>query len=162
MPRPMTEQERQAFLAEPRVGVMSVASDDARPPHTVPVWYAYQPGGNLTFFTGSQGRTTRKTGLIRKAGVLSFSVQHPEPPYKYVTVEGTVTSIEQPPSADQMLAIVRRYIPGGAAQDFVNAELEHPGPGPVLFTVRPGPLADLRLLGRYRLSAWTGAGDARS
>lgn len=39
MPRPMTEGERQAFLAEPRVGVPSVASDDDRPPLTVPVWY---------------------------------------------------------------------------------------------------------------------------
>ena len=31
----MTEHERQAFLAEPRVGVLSVASDTARPPLTV-------------------------------------------------------------------------------------------------------------------------------
>jgi nitroimidazol reductase NimA-like FMN-containing flavoprotein (pyridoxamine 5'-phosphate oxidase superfamily) len=50
MPQPhLTEQERQAFLAEPRVGVLSVASGDDRPPLTVPLWYGYQPGGNLTY-----------------------------------------------------------------------------------------------------------------
>ena len=31
MPRTMTEEEREAFLAEPRVGVVCVASDDERP-----------------------------------------------------------------------------------------------------------------------------------
>jgi len=78
----MTEQERQQFLAEPRVGVLSVASDSDRPPLTVPLWYGYQPGGNISFFTGTQGRKARKTGLIQKAGVLSLSVQREEFPYK--------------------------------------------------------------------------------
>ncbi len=49
MARVMTEAERERFLAEPHVGVVSVAADDGRPPHTVPVWYAYSPGGQLTF-----------------------------------------------------------------------------------------------------------------
>jgi nitroimidazol reductase NimA-like FMN-containing flavoprotein (pyridoxamine 5'-phosphate oxidase superfamily) len=137
MPRHLTEQERQDFLAEPRVGVVSVASDDARPPLVTPTWYHYEPGGNITFFTGTQGRTARKTRLIEKAGVLSFSVQHPEFPYKYVTVEGTVVKTDRPPSADQMLAIVRRYLPEDAAQGFVQGELANPGPGLVVYTVRP-------------------------
>jgi nitroimidazol reductase NimA-like FMN-containing flavoprotein (pyridoxamine 5'-phosphate oxidase superfamily) len=137
MPRPLTEQERQAFLAEPRIAILSVASDDDRPPLTVPVWYSYQPGGNVTFFTGTQGRKARKTRLFRKAGVLSLSVQHPEPPYKYVTVEGIVVQTDQPPSAEQMLAVVRRYLPEEYAQGFVRAEIERPSSELVLFTVRP-------------------------
>jgi uncharacterized protein len=100
MPRRMTEQERQDFLAEPRVGVLSVASDDNRPPLTVPVWYGYEPGGNVTFFTGTQGRRARKTALIEKAGVLSLSVQREEFPYRHVTVEGTVVGIDRPSPAD--------------------------------------------------------------
>ena len=137
MPRLMTEQERQEFLAEPHVGVLSVASDDERPPLTVPLWYGYQPGGNLSFFTGTQGRKARKTGLIDKAGALSLCVQHEEFPYKHVTVEGTVVGTDRPPSADQMLAIVRRYLPEEAAQGFVQAELEHPESELVLFTIQP-------------------------
>jgi len=133
----MIEQERQEFLAEPHIGVLSVASGDDRPPHTTPVWYAYEPGGNITIFTGSQGRKSRKAELIQAAGVLSLSVQREEFPYKYVTVEGTVVGSDQPPSAEQMLAIVGRYLPEEAAQGFVEAELAHPGSGPVHFTVRP-------------------------
>lgn len=137
MPRQMTEKERQEFLAEPRVAVLSVASDDDRPPLTVPLWYGYQPGGNVSFFTGTQGRKARKTTLIQKAGVLSLSVQREEFPYRYVTVEGTVIQTDRPPSAEQMLAIVRRYLPEEQARWFVEAELECPSSELVLFTIRP-------------------------
>jgi hypothetical protein len=69
--------------------------------------------------------------------VLSLSVQREEFPYRYVTVEGTVVRTDQPPSAEQMLAIAHRYLPEEAAQMFVEAELENPGPELVLVTVRP-------------------------
>ena len=137
MTRPMTEQERQEFLAERRIGVVCVASDDDRPPLAVPVWYGYRPGGNISFFTGTQGRKARKTRLIRRAGVLSLSVQREEFPYRYVTVEGTVVREDRPPSAERMLAVARRYLPEEAARGFVEAELASPGPELVLFTVRP-------------------------
>ena len=137
MPRHLTERERQDFLAEPRVGVLSVASGDDRPPLTIPLWYGYQPGGDISFFTGTQGRKARKTGLIEGAGVVSLCVQHAEFPYKYVTVEGTVVRTDRPPSAEQMLTIARRYLPEEAAQAFVRAELARPGSELVLFTVRP-------------------------
>lgn len=55
MPRSLTERERQAFLVEPHIGVLSVASETAdRPPLAMPLWYGYQPGGMLSFFTGTQ------------------------------------------------------------------------------------------------------------
>ena len=137
MPRQMTEHERQEFLSELHVAVLSVASDGDRPPLTVPVWYGYEPGGNVTFFTGTQGRKARKTRLIEKAGVLSLAVQREEFPYRYVTVEGTVVGADRPPSAEQMLAITRRYLPEEAARGFVAAELENVGAELVLFAVRP-------------------------
>lgn len=137
MPRQLTERERQEFLAEPHIGVLSVASDDDRPPLTVPVWYGYRPGGNVSFFTGTQGRKARKIKLIQDSGVLSLAVQREKFPYRYVTVEGTVIQIDRPPSAEQMFAVVRRYLPEEAAQGFVKAELELPGSELVLFTIRP-------------------------
>jgi nitroimidazol reductase NimA-like FMN-containing flavoprotein (pyridoxamine 5'-phosphate oxidase superfamily) len=133
----MTEQERQKFLSQPHVGVLSVARDDGRRPLTVPVWYGYEPRGNLSFFTGTQGRKARKTELIRRVGVLSLSVQREEFPYKYVTVEGAVVGEDRPPSAEQMLAVARRYLPEAAAWGFVEAELEHHSSELVLFTIRP-------------------------
>jgi uncharacterized protein len=137
MSRRLTENERQEFLAEPHIGVLSVAAGNDRPPHTTPVWYGYEPGGSITFFTSTQGRKSRKAGLIETAGVLSLTVQREQFPYKYVTVEGSVVRSDSPPSAEQMLAIAGRYLSEEAAQGFVEAELAHPGSGPVLFTVRP-------------------------
>jgi nitroimidazol reductase NimA-like FMN-containing flavoprotein (pyridoxamine 5'-phosphate oxidase superfamily) len=133
----MTEPERHAFLAEPRVGVLSVAQGEGRPPHATPVWYAYEPGGALTFFTGTQGRHSRKADLVREAGVVSLTVQRETFPYKYVTVQGAVVGTDRPPTAEQVLAVVRRYLPEEQAQGFAAAELDHPSPEFVLFTVRP-------------------------
>jgi hypothetical protein len=36
-----------------------------------------------------------------------------------------------------MLAIVSRSLPAEQARAYVQAETEHPGPGLVLFTIRP-------------------------
>ncbi len=137
MPGPMTENESQEFLGQPHIGVVSVASEGDRPPHSTPVWYAYEPGGNISFFTGTQGRRSRKAHLVRDAGALSLVVQREEFPYRYVTVEGTVVREDSPPSAEQVLAIVRRYLPEEQAQWFVRSELEEPTQEFVLFTIRP-------------------------
>ena len=46
----MTAAEREAFLADVHVGVLSV-EDPGRGPLTVPVWYAYRAGGTLDVIT---------------------------------------------------------------------------------------------------------------
>jgi len=84
----MSIEERQAFLAETRVGIISIP-EEGRGPLTVPVWYNYDPGGDLCVWTG---KNTRKAKLLHKAGRISFCVQDPTPPnYKYVSVEGPFT-----------------------------------------------------------------------
>jgi hypothetical protein len=137
MPRILTPTEREDFLAQPQVGVLSVESDDDRPPLTVPVWYHYAPGGEITFFTGTQGRKARKTRLLEKAGKLSFCVQQAEFPYKYVTVESTVVKADRSPSFDEVYAVVGRYLPDDAARGFAEAEVNSTAGTFVLFTVRP-------------------------
>ena len=64
-------------------------------------------------------------------------MQREQLPYKYVTVEGTVVQVDRPPSAEQMLAVVRRYLPEDVAHEFVTSELQYPGTELVLFTIRP-------------------------
>lgn len=139
MPRPeMTVTEREAFLAEPRVAVLSVASDDERPPLTVPIFYHYAAGGPITIFTGNMPRVPRKSRLIQRARVLSLCVQHDEFPYKYVTVEGTLVNVDQPPSAAQLLAIFGRYMPQQNAQEYADVLLSNSNnPGLAVFTIRP-------------------------
>ena len=42
----MTKQERERFLADLHVGIISIP-EDGRGPLTVPIWYLYEPGGEL-------------------------------------------------------------------------------------------------------------------
>ena len=51
----MTKQEREAFLADVHVGIISI-SDEGRGPFTVPIWYAYDSGGDLRIMTGRESR----------------------------------------------------------------------------------------------------------
>ena len=84
----MTSEERQAFLADTRVGIISIP-EEGHGPLTVPVWYNYQPGGLVCVWTGIK---TRKARLLHKAKRISFCVQDPTPPYyKYVSIEGPFT-----------------------------------------------------------------------
>ena len=136
MARVLTATECEQFLAQPHVGVLSVAGDD-RPPLTVPIWYAYRPGGNLTFFTGTQGRIARKARLLESAGAFSFCVQQPQYPYKYVTVECAVVRVDRTPAVEQVVAITTRYLPDAAARHFADAEIINPAGTFVLFTARP-------------------------
>lgn len=133
--RPMTPTERETFLAEPHIGTMSVATGDERPPLTVPLFYGYQPGGELSFFTSSKGQRARKTGLIERFERVSLSVQTAPPP-RYVTVECSLTDIARPPTIDQMLAVVGRYMPPEQAEGFARAEIDFPGSQLVVYTFR--------------------------
>lgn len=135
--RRMTARERETFLAEPRVAVLSVAGDAGRPPHAAPSFYSYEPGGELTFFTNTQRLVARKEALIAAAGRVSLTVQHPEPPYRYVTVEAQVIDADRRPPAERIAAVARRYMPEEHARALAESELNDPDSTFVLYTARP-------------------------
>ena len=54
----MTRAEREGFLAEVRIGVLSIP-EVGHGPLTAPVWYGYEPGGDLWFVTGRGSRKGR-------------------------------------------------------------------------------------------------------
>jgi uncharacterized protein len=126
-----TETERQEFLAEKHVAVLSVAATDGRPPASVPIWYDYTPGGNIRVNTGAGAR---KSKLIQRAGAVTLVVQHEELPYQYVVVEGTVVDTTTPTPLDVREAIAIRYLGEEGGRAFVRS-ME--GQSTVLFTVRP-------------------------
>ena len=66
----MTREERQAFLAEVHVGIISIAEPD-RAPLAVPVWYSYEPGGDVQVLMQSD---SRKMVGIEAAGRFSLCV----------------------------------------------------------------------------------------
>ena len=46
----MTKAEREEFLAALHVGIISI-DEPGRGPLTVPIWYGYEPGGELWIVT---------------------------------------------------------------------------------------------------------------
>ncbi|KAB8139995.1 pyridoxamine 5'-phosphate oxidase [Chloroflexia bacterium SDU3-3] len=129
----MTPEAREAFLAAVHVGVLSIAEPD-RGPLTVPIWYAYEPGGDLWVWTEA---TSRKAALLRQAGRASFCVQQETPPYKYVSIEGPVVAID-PATTDEIRHLVTRYL-GAEATDGYLAALTGGGARDVDCVVRIRP-----------------------
>ena len=113
----MTKGEREAFLAEPRVGVISIA-EGGRGPLSVPIWYAYEPGGELWLVTE---RSSRKGRLLERAGRVSLCVQSETPPYKYVSVEGPIVGIEASDLEKHERPLARRYLGRKGGDAYIEA-----------------------------------------
>jgi len=114
----MTPAEREAFLADVHVAVVTVADDDGRGPLAVPLWYDYQPGGEIVLITDGN---SRKAQLIRKAGRVTVCVQTQDMPYRYASVEGPVTAIEDTVTVEQRRELARRYLGQDGADGYVEA-----------------------------------------
>ncbi len=102
----MSKPEREAFLSGLHVGVISIA-EPGRGPLTAPIWYGYQPGGELWIVTE---RDSRKGRLLQRAGRFSLCAQSEQPPYKYVSVEGPVTAIVPSDLERDERPLARRYL----------------------------------------------------
>src|SRR5262245_15100386 len=112
----MTRLEREAFLAGVHVGIISIA-EEGRGPLTVPIWYAYTPGGELRLITG---RHSRKGRLLAQAGRCSLCVQTEAPPYRYVSVEGPITAIEAVDVERDLRPLAHRYLGAAEGDSFVE------------------------------------------
>jgi nitroimidazol reductase NimA-like FMN-containing flavoprotein (pyridoxamine 5'-phosphate oxidase superfamily) len=129
--KPFTETERENFLAALHVAVLSVATGTERPPASVPIWYDYLPGGDIRISTGVGSRKAR---LIEQAGAVTLVVQHEEPPYQYVVVEGTVVDTVTPAPLEAQTETAIRYLGDEGGRAFVKS-ME--GLESVLFVIRP-------------------------
>lgn len=112
----MSRAEREAFLEDVHVGVLTVVAGEGRGPLATPVWYSYQPGGFLSLTTGGNSSKAR---AVASAGRFSLCVQDEAPPYKYVTVEGP--AVIEPADLSERTAIARRYLGPVRGDDYVAA-----------------------------------------
>jgi nitroimidazol reductase NimA-like FMN-containing flavoprotein (pyridoxamine 5'-phosphate oxidase superfamily) len=117
MDQKMTAQEREAFLADLHIGILSVA-DEGRGPLTIPIWYLYEPGGEILIATSA---LSRKAKLIKKAGRFSLCVQDENYPYKYVSVEGPVVGTEPEDLERHERPLARRYLGVEGGDAYVQA-----------------------------------------
>ena len=100
----MTKEEREGFLGDVHVGIVSIPRGD-RAPLTVPIWYDYEPGGDVWMLTG---RSSLKAKALSKASRLSFCVQSERPPYSYVSIEGPFRTRAVEPG--ELLHMALRYL----------------------------------------------------
>ncbi len=127
----MTRKEREAFLADVHVGVISIP-DPARGPLTVPIWYGYEPGGDLVVLTG---RDSRKGRLLAGSPRVSLCAQTEAPPYRYVSVEGPVVSIAPADRERDARPLARRYLGPELGDRYMEATAD--SEESVLVRIRP-------------------------
>ncbi|MDZ4265069.1 MAG: pyridoxamine 5'-phosphate oxidase family protein [Mycobacterium sp.] len=125
----MTSHEREQYLADVHVGVIAVERPD-RAPLAVPIWYGYEPGGEVLLWTDTE---SVKHKVIRDAGRFAITVQDEQPPYKYVTAEGDVTGIG-PADDATVRAIAVRYLGQEAGGQFADENLT---PTSIVIRMRP-------------------------
>lgn len=82
----MTTTEREAFLADVRVGVLAIERP-GKGPLAHPVWYVFD--GTDVIVT--MEATSVKARLLARSGRATMTVQDERPPYRYVMVEGPAT-----------------------------------------------------------------------
>ncbi len=142
----MTRSEREAFLAGTHVAIVSIA-DEGRGPLSVPVWYHYEPGGEIRFATGPD---SRKATLLCRTGRASLCVQTETAPYQYVTVEGPAIVEPAVDFERDVRAMALRYL--GPRLGEVYLETMYPAGTSTELLVRLRPkrwsTADFRKLGR--------------
>ncbi|MCZ8382286.1 pyridoxamine 5'-phosphate oxidase family protein [Mycobacterium sp. CPCC 205372] len=125
----MTSDERETYLSELHVGVIGVERPD-RAPLVVPIWYWYEPGGEVVLWTEAD---SIKLKLIRDAGRFAITAQDEQPPYRYVTAEGDVTGIE-PATDEAVRKIAIRYLGDEEGNQFTDQNLTDTS---VLIRMRP-------------------------
>lgn len=111
----MTDEQARAFLAEgTRTGKLATSRADGRP-HVAPIWFVLD-GEDVVFMTGAN---TVKGRTLRRDPRAALSVDLEQPPYAFVTVEGSVEISED---LEEMLplsiAIARRYVGDADAEQF--------------------------------------------
>jgi len=131
--RPMTQEEREAFLAEVHVGVIGL-DRRGRAPLTVPIWYIYEPGGELWIMVESDSAKQR---LIERAGRFSLCVQSETPPYKFVSIEGPVTNVRPSDKDRDERLMAHRYLGEKLGDVYIEVSKTDP-------TNRPGLIVTMR------------------
>lgn len=126
----MTIEERESFLADVHVGVLGVERADG-PPLVVPIWYDYQPGGDLWILTTAESHKGR---LLQEAGRFSLAAQVEDPPfYKYVSVEGPIVSVKAADVEEDSRPMAHRYFGPDMGDTYVDSTEDQA----LKFTMKP-------------------------
>ena len=112
----MTDEERDAFLQERRMGVVAIGRKE-KGPLMAAIWYRHTDGVIEMYM----GDTSLKAKLLRSQGRASLAVIDASRPYRTVTVEGPVT-IEAlgDDTHDALLFMATRYLGSAAGAAYTD------------------------------------------
>jgi nitroimidazol reductase NimA-like FMN-containing flavoprotein (pyridoxamine 5'-phosphate oxidase superfamily) len=102
----MSKQERETFLKDLHVGVISIEQENA-PPLSVPIWYDYDPGIGVWILTAE---SSAKGRALAAAGRYTLVAQDEQPPaYRYVSVEGPISETRPADREKDSRPMAHRY-----------------------------------------------------
>ena len=114
----MTKAERDAFLVEVRVGVISIEQSE-RAPLSAPIWYDYAPEVGVWVITGD---TSLKARHLRASRRFSLVAQCEVPPaYRYVSVEGPISEVRAADLERDLRPMARRYFGDELGDQYTEA-----------------------------------------
>lgn len=128
----LEQHEKEQFLAEAHVAVLSVPAGAGEPPLAVPVWYDYRPGGDVRILTPTG---SVKAGALRASGVATLVVDTVQPRVRYVSAGCDVVA-EDAGTPDFQRFLAERYLPAEAVDGYLAFAGEQLG-DEVVFTLRP-------------------------
>jgi len=108
-------------------------NEAAQRPLVVPVWYLYEPGGDIVVVTRPQAR---KAGLLVPGARVAFCAQTEELPPKYVSVQGRVVSAVPADVERDVKPIVRKYLGAEVGDAYVDATRPN-GTDEIVVRIRP-------------------------
>ena len=128
----MTRDEREAFLADRHVGVISI-DEPGRAPLAAPIWYDFTPERGVWVLTH---KSSRKGRLLEAAGRYSLVAQTEDVPYKYVSVEGPVVEVLEADREAHSRPMAHRYFGVELDDTYTDAQSESDG-GNFVYVMKP-------------------------
>ncbi|MBW2290743.1 MAG: pyridoxamine 5'-phosphate oxidase family protein [Deltaproteobacteria bacterium] len=115
----MSKQERESFLKDLHVGVISIEQKNASP-LSVPIWYDYSPEVGVWILTAPN---SAKGKALSTAGRYTLVAQDERPPaYRYVSVEGPVSETRPADLEKDSRPMARRYFGTELGDLYVDQE----------------------------------------
>ena len=127
----MTRAEREAFLRDLHVAVISIERS-GQAPLSVPIWYDFDPERGVWIITS---KTSEKGRALAAAGRFALCVQNEAPPfYKYVSVEGPIVETRPADRERDARPLARRYFGPELGDQYVESAADE---GSLLFRMQP-------------------------
>jgi nitroimidazol reductase NimA-like FMN-containing flavoprotein (pyridoxamine 5'-phosphate oxidase superfamily) len=114
------------------VGIVTVV-EPGRGPLSVPVWYRYEPGGEILLVTRPEAR---KAKLLTPGARVAFCVQTEDLPPKYVSIQGRVAAAEPADIARDLKPVVRKYLGTEVGDAYIDGTRPN-GTNEIAVRIRP-------------------------